>query len=304
MFLKKNVTTSSVTHLAELYIFQIIFMVYKVKLTQCFFIVAFGLMLFACNPAKRLDRDYNYFQKGLDTTIKSLKYKEPTIAAGDNIAIQVVAGSLSQQDATLFNLATGSNLSSANLTGPINNTISSGANYLVDKDGNITMPKIGKLKADGFTKQELSNIITKKLIESEFVKDPLVIVRLAQFRVNVLGEVKKPGTVIFKSEKTNILEVLAEAGDLTDFGKRDDVVVMRQEKDKWITYKLNLKNTDFFTSDGFFLKNNDVVYVGANDKKLKQLQYPNLQRDVSLISVAIQSLFFVIQAVFLIRSLN
>lgn len=279
-------------------------MVYKVKLTQCFFIVAFGLMLFACNPAKRLDRDYNYFQKGLDTTIKSLKYKEPTIAAGDNIAIQVVAGSLSQQDATLFNLATGSNLSSANLTGPINNTISSGANYLVDKDGNITMPKIGKLKADGFTKQELSNIITKKLIESEFVKDPLVIVRLAQFRVNVLGEVKKPGTVIFKSEKTNILEVLAEAGDLTDFGKRDDVVVMRQEKDKWITYKLNLKNTDFFTSDGFFLKNNDVVYVGANDKKLKQLQYPNLQRDVSLISVAIQSLFFVIQAVFLIRSLN
>ncbi len=279
-------------------------MVYKVKLTQCFFIVAFGLMLFACNPAKRLDRDYNYFQKGLDTTIKSLKYKEPTIAAGDNIAIQVVAGSLSQQDATLFNLATGSNLSSANLTGPINNTISSGANYLVDKDGNITMPKIGKLKADGFTKQELSNIITKKLIESEFVKDPLVIVRLAQFRVNVLGEVKKPGTVIFKSEKTNILEVLAEAGDLTDFGKRDDVVVMRQDKDKWITYKLNLKNTDFFTSDGFFLKNNDVVYVGANDKKLKQLQYPNLQRDVSLISVAIQSLFFVIQAVFLIRSLN
>ena len=277
-------------------------MVQKLKLTQLFSFAVLVSMLFACNPAKRINKDYNYFQKGLDSALTSAKFKEPTIVAGDNITIQVVAGSLSQQDASLFNLSSGSMASSPTSTagaGPV----SSGANYLVDKDGNITMPKIGKLKAEGFTKQELSSIITKKLSEAEFVKDPLVVVRLAQFRVNVLGEVKKPGTVIFKTEKTNILEVIAEAGDLTDFGKREDVVVMRQEKEKWVTYKLNLKNTDFFRSEAFYLKNNDVVYVGANDRKLKTVNVnPNLSTDISLAATLLQTLFFVLQGALIIRS--
>ncbi|MFY7964905.1 MAG: polysaccharide biosynthesis/export family protein [Chitinophagaceae bacterium] len=277
-------------------------MLQKVKLTRFCSFAVLASVLFACNPAKRINKDYNYFQKGLDSALTSAKFKEPTIVAGDNITIQVVAGSLSQQDASLFNLSSGSTASSptnATSAGPV----SSGANYLVDKDGNITMPKIGKIKVEGFTKQEISNIITKKLGEAEFVKDPLVVVKLAQFRVNVLGEVKKPGTVIFKTEKTNILEVIAEAGDLTDFGKREDVVVMRQEKDKWVTYKLNLKNTDFFKSEGFYLKNNDVVYVGANDRKLKTVNInPNIQTDISIAATALQTLFFVLQAVLIIRS--
>ena len=165
------------------------------------------------------------------------------------------------------------------------------------------MPKVGKLKAEGLTKQELSNIVIRKLADSELVKDPLVIVKLAQFRVNVLGEVKRPGTVIFKNEKTNILEVIAEAGDLTDYGKREDVVVMRQEKDKWVTYKMNLKNTDFFRSEAFYLKNNDVVYVGANETKLKTLKVnPNVQKDIAIASTGLQTLFFILQAILIVRS--
>lgn len=277
-------------------------MVKKANFLKLCSFAALGLLLFSCNPAKRINRDYNYFQKGLDSALTSAKFKEPTIVAGDNITIQVVAGSLSQQDASLFNLSSGSMASSPTSTagaGPV----SSSANYLVDKDGNITMPKIGKLKAEGFTKQELSSIITKKLSEAEFVKDPLVVVRLAQFRVNVLGEVKRPGTVIFKNEKTNILEVIAEAGDLTDFGKREDVVVMRQEKEKWVTYKLNLKNTDFFRSEAFYLKNNDVVYVGANETKLKTLKVnPNVQKDIAIASTGLQTLFFILQAILIVRS--
>jgi polysaccharide export outer membrane protein len=186
-----------------------------------------------------------------------------------------------------------------------NSSASTGATYLVDKDGNITMPKLGKLKAEGYSKQELASIITKKIQDAELVKEPLVVVKLAQFRVNVLGEVKRPGTVFFKSEKTNILEVLAEAGDLTEYGKREDVVVMRQENEKWINFKLNLKNTDFFKSEAFYLKNNDVVYVAANDFKLKQIQYnPNLQKDIAVGSLALQSVFFLLQAILIIRSLK
>ena len=265
---------------------------------------ALALLLFACNPEKRINRDFNYFQKGLDSALSSIKFKEPAIIIGDNIAIQVIAGSLSQQDANLFNLSSGANgpLSLGN-SGSSNS--GTGATYLVDKDGNITMPKLGKLKAEGYSKQELASIITKKIQEAELVKEPLVVVKLAQFRVNVLGEVKRPGTVFFKSEKTNILEVLAEAGDLTEFGKREDVVVMRQENEKWINFKLNLKNTDFFKSEAFYLKNNDVVYVAANDFKLKQIQYnPNLQKDIAVGSLALQSVFFLLQAILIIRSLK
>jgi polysaccharide biosynthesis/export protein len=264
---------------------------------------ALSLLLFSCNPSKRINRDYNYFQKGLDSTLTSIKYKEPVIIVGDNISVQVVAGTLSQQDASLFNLTAGSNVAASPGTTPTTSNAGTGAVYQVDKDGNIVMPKIGKVKAEGLTKQDLSFEITKKLKEQELVKDPLVIVKLAQFRVNVLGEVKKPGTVFFKNEKTNILEVIAEAGDLTEFGKREDVMVMRQEKDKWVTYKLNLKNTNFFNSEAFYLRSNDVVYVGANDTKLKSINVnPNLQKDISVASLAVQGLFFLMQAVLIIRN--
>ena len=291
-----------VTDLAELYNFQKNIMLQKMSLKHLCSFAVLAFMLFSCNPAKRINKDYNYFQKGLDSALTSVQFKEPTIIAGDNITIQVIAGSLSQQDASLFNLSTGSSATAASgITGATSS--SSGAGYLVDKDGFITMPKVGKLKAEGLTKQELSNIVIRKLADSELVKDPLVIVKLAQFRVNVLGEVKRPGTVIFKNEKTNILEVIAEAGDLTDYGKREDVVVMRQEKDKWVTYKMNLKNTDFFRSEAFYLKNNDVVYVGANETKLKTLKVnPNVQKDIAIASTGLQTLFFILQAILIVRS--
>jgi hypothetical protein len=80
---------------------------------------------------------------------------------------------------------------------------------------------------------------------------------------------------------------------------------MRQENEKWINFKLNLKNTDFFKSEAFYLKNNDVVYVAANDFKLKQIQYnPNLQKDIAVGSLALQSVFFLLQAILIIRSLK
>lgn len=277
-------------------------MVKKANFLKLCSFAALGLLLFSCNPAKRINRDYNYFQKGLDSALTSIKYKEPVVVVGDNISIQVVSGTLSQQDASLFNLSAGSNVANSLSNNSVGSN-STGATYQVDKDGYIIMPKIGKIKVDGYTKQEVSVLLTKKLTELELVKDPLVIVKLAQFKVNVLGEVKRPGTVVFKNERTNILEVIAEAGDLTDFGKREDVVVMRQDKDKWITYKLNLKNTNFFTSEAFYLKNNDVVYVGANDTKLKSINVnPNLQKDISIASTALQTLFFLLQAALIIRS--
>ena len=294
-----------VTDLAELYNFQknIIFQKMSLKHLYSFAVLAF--MFFSCNPAKRINKDYNYFQKGLDSALTSVQFKEPTILAGDNITIQVIAGSLSQQDASLFNLSSSSVNSNSTGGTPSVTSSSSGAGYLVDKDGFITMPKIGKLKAEGLTKQELSNIVIRKLTDSELVKDPLVIVKLAQFRVNVLGEVKRPGTVIFKNEKTNILEVIAEAGDLTEFGKREDILIMRQEKDKWISFKINLTNTNFLNSEGFYLKNNDFVYVSANETKLKITKVnPNLQKDISIASIAVQGLFFLMQAILIIRNLN
>lgn len=197
-------------------------------------------------------------------------YVEPKLQPNDLITIQVIAGSIRQEDAALFNLPSSSgssSLSASSSSAPLSQTSNSG--YQIDLKGNIELPKIGKIAAAGLTKQELAEKIRLKLQDE--VKDPLVVVKYVQFKINVLGEVKKPGAITFKTEKVNILDALAEAGDLTDAGKREDIVLMRQNGDKYENYKIDLTNTTFMNSPAFYLQQNDVIYVGANNLKLKAL---------------------------------
>ncbi len=121
-------------------------------------------------------------------------------------------------------------------------------------------------------------------------------------KANVLGEVKKPGVVNFKTDKANIFDAIAEAGDLTDNGKREDIVLMRQINGKFETYKIDLRNTKFITSSAFQIHQNDVIYVGANTNKLKTLNVnPNFQRDLSLGLTVISTLALILNTISIIR---
>lgn len=134
--------------------------------------------------------------------------------------------------------------------------------YRVDKAGDIKFPRLGTLHVIGMTPDELAAVITKKIARD--VDDPYVKVELVNFRVNVLGEVKKPGAMNVDRERYSILDALADAGDLTEYGERENVLLIREVEGKKVFYHVNLNESDLLTQPYFYLQQNDVVYVEPN----------------------------------------
>jgi polysaccharide export outer membrane protein len=160
--------------------------------------------------------------------------------------------------------------------------------FFVDEDGYIKYPMVGKLQVAGMTRDALALKIETELAKKEYVKEPNIQVRFLQLKVNVMGEVKAPGTKTFSADRITILDAIAAAGDLSDRGRRDNITVIREEAGQKKSYQVNLLNTDFINSPVFQLQQNDVVYVNANYIKLKETNFdPQVQRDLQIgLSVA------------------
>ncbi len=143
--------------------------------------------------------------------------------------------------------------------------------YVVDTDGEITMPVIGKIHAAGMTTKGLGDYLTEKI--SKEVDSPVVRVQLANFRVNVLGEVKRPGAIEAKSERFTIFDALAAAEDMTEYGERTNVMVIREENGQRAYHRVNLKDARIVDSPYYYLQQNDVVYVEPNRIKAGNAKY-------------------------------
>lgn len=137
--------------------------------------------------------------------------------------------------------------------------------YVVDRDGYIMMPVLGKIKVAGLTTAQISDVITKEVGKS--VTDPYVRVQLMNFRVNVLGEVHSPGPKTTNKKRYSIIDAITDAGDLTVYGRRDNVLLIREENGERIYHRINLNDTEVLSSPYFYLQQNDVVYVEPNDVK-------------------------------------
>lgn len=139
--------------------------------------------------------------------------------------------------------------------------------YLVDSNGKIDFPILGQLKIGGLTRTEVQDLVKAKL-KSYIKEDPIVTVRLANFRISVIGEVTNPGTYSIPNEKVNIFEALALAKDMTVYGRRDNVRVIREDAlGKKEIATLNLSNADILKSPYYYLQQNDIVYVTPNKAK-------------------------------------
>lgn len=135
--------------------------------------------------------------------------------------------------------------------------------YIVDKNGNINIPSIGEIHVEGLTTAQLAELIKRK-VETN-VSNPVVRVELLNFRVNVLGEVKRPGAIKVSTERYSILDALADAGDLTQYGERGNVLLIREENGKTIYHTFNLNDASTLSSPYFYLKQNDAIYVEPNN---------------------------------------
>ena len=142
--------------------------------------------------------------------------------------------------------------------------------YLVDPNGDIDFPILGKIHVAGLSRLELRDLIKKKLISGDYIKDPVVTVQFLNYKVSVMGEVARPGSFTITGDRITLLEALSMAGDLTIYGRRDRVAVIREENGKRTILFHDLRSSDIFTSPCYYLQQNDIVYVEPNKAKAGQ----------------------------------
>lgn len=142
--------------------------------------------------------------------------------------------------------------------------------YVVDNEGNIEFPMLGELHIAGLTRWELQELIKSKVIDAGILLDPIVTVEFMNFRISVMGEVNNPGTYSVTGDKITLLGALSLAKDLTIYGRRDNVTVIREQNGKRSVYKVDLRKSNIFDSPAYYLQQNDVVYVYPNSVRAGQ----------------------------------
>jgi polysaccharide export outer membrane protein len=136
--------------------------------------------------------------------------------------------------------------------------------YLIDSEGNIDYPVLGKVKLLGLTVEEAKQLFKKKFSDGDLLKDPVVIIRIKNYKISVLGEVGSPGIYPVSGERITILEAIAAAGDLNIRGRRDNITVIRDFNGSKTFTRIDITNKEVFNSPVYFLTQNDIVYVEPN----------------------------------------
>lgn len=212
-----------------------------------------ALVLFAsCANPKKISY-FNYVPDSLYTDPMSLDlypYVDPKILPNDVLHISVQT--IDPQGASM--MGTSSQAASAG------STSGAVAGYMVDKNGEIELPLAGRIKVGGMTTNEARDAIKQKA--SLYYKDPVVNVRFANFTITVLGEVGRPGQLSVPNEKLSILDAIGLAGDLKVTGRRNDILLIREENGKKIFFRYDLNSEDMFHGPYFYLKQHDLIYVG------------------------------------------
>lgn len=189
---------------------------------------------------------------------------EPQIQVNDLLSI--IVSSSNPEASAMFNAPNEStNITSSAATSL--NTLTIG--YLVNQNGDIIFPVFGQMHVLGLTKFQLSTQLTQKILEKKLLIDPIVTIRYLNFKVSVMGEVGRPGVYTTPTEKLSILEALSFAGDITIYGEKNNVLLIREnDKGEKIIRHIDLTNQSILSSPYYFLKSNDVLIVSSNGARL------------------------------------
>ncbi|MDR1653561.1 MAG: polysaccharide biosynthesis/export family protein [Prevotellaceae bacterium] len=225
-----------------------------------FFLIA--IAVFSGCTSQRKIAYFNDLSAKDTTSINRIFHSAPvaTICKGDILAITV--STLDTDAALPFNLPYVGYMSPG--SSQLNNvqTIQS---YIVDNEGNITMPILGKVNLLNRNRNEAIEVISEKL--QPYLKEATVTLRFQNFKVNVLGEVQRPGQYTINNERISILDALALAGDMTIYGQRNNLLVIRDNNGKLDFTRINMNEDALFRSPYFYLQQNDVIYVEPNSTK-------------------------------------
>lgn len=241
--------------------------------------------------------DINYLQD-VDkmATETALRIESNTLQPGDQLVINIMAKDLDVVKPFNQNYSSGQVLQNPQMTGNVPPTIptASGPSYIIDQNGEIDFPVLGKLNTKDITLEQFkSNLINRV---SRYIKDPTVSVKLNNFRISVMGEVVRPGEYVVADGQTTLMKALALAGDLTIYGKRDDILLVRTVDGKIEKARVDILRSDFINSPYYNLKQGDVIYVSANKTREKTSRLdPNMPIYISVASIVVTILALVIK---------
>lgn len=221
------------------------------------------VLLGSCSSGK----DVPYFQNIDEISLAGSKgLYDAKIMPKDMLTITV--STTDPAAAAPFNLSVGNTVGAS---GQLSNGGGNLQGYLVDNDGNINFPVIGHMHVQGMTKSQCQDMIREKLLPyMAATENPIVTVRMSSYRVTVTGEVNRPGVIPVSTEKMSIVEALAQAGDLTVYGKRDNIMLIREdETGQKKMVRLNMNDANLINSPYYYLQQNDIIYVQPNSVKAK-----------------------------------
>lgn len=240
-----------------------------------------ALVLPACNSAKKVP----YFKDLQDSTntvnaVKEHSYVEPVIQVNDllYITVQTIDTKPGSGEATVSGNADKMN------------------SYIVDKNGMIEVPLVGRVNVLGQTTTEAKETIRVKA--TQFYVNPIINVRFMNFYINILGDVGRPGRYVVSDEKTSIVDALALAGDLTISGKRDNVLLVREENGEKKFIRFNLNSTEIFKSPYYYMRSGDVIYVEQNKARARAGTTDTSKDRYISLTASVVSLFVVIYTLF------
>jgi polysaccharide export outer membrane protein len=230
--------------------------------------------VFSCIPRKNYIYLQNRTVPSPDTVVLKVVKEKYVVRPGDVLYVTVL--SPDQEATQVFNLEVANNRASGMSGGGGGGGGGDGGGYMngytISEEGTIRIPMLGKVKVQGLSIAEIDDMLTDKL--SYYLKDVIVKVRFMNFKVTVLGEVKNPGAQMIMADRYTILEAIGAANDLTDFGNRREVELMRATPDGYIVYKIDLTDQNLVQSKSFFMAPNDVLYVKPVTAKMVRLNYP------------------------------
>ena len=247
------------------------------------FSFAFIVLLFcsSCLPKKSVV----YLQGQQNPNNASSNY-EPLIQQDDMLYIHV--------SSTVVGAATPFNIDSETVGTSGGSFDSQKQSYLVDNAGNIEFPIIGTLNVSGFSLNKLKSILKEKLLP--YFSDPVINIRLLNFKVTVLGEVGRPGLITVNSQRITILEAIAAAGDLTPFGKRDNILLIREYQGVKTYNRVDITKAEFVNSPLYYLDQNDVLYIEPRKSKIDSAAIgPNVTAIVSILGFVLTTALILIK---------
>ena len=232
-------------------------------------LMAVGLLagVAACGPSQTY-KNINYMQDITEETVMNMKSNEGILVQPKDM-IAIVVSHRDPELAAMFNLSNASYQAGAETRTTGSSTYRL-LGYSVDPNGDIDFPIVGKIHVAGMNRWEVAETVKNELAGRNLLRDAVVSVEFMNFQISVLGEVARPGTYNITGDKINLMQALSLAGDMTIFGRRDNIQVTREENGKRHIYVVDIRNSDVYNSPAYYLRQNDIIYVEPNKVRAGQ----------------------------------